>query len=334
MSNGINRREFLKRSTAAGIASVLTLTVGNEIAKAESELSNKATIIDLTKCDGCVNLGTPACVTACSKKNSDKFPVVNEELLKPYWPQPKFEDHSKNKDITDRLTPYNWTFVDKVEVDGEIISIPRRCMHCDNATCLGMCPFGAIEKENSGAVCINDELCFGGAKCRDVCPWSIPQRQAGVGIYTKIAPEYIGGGVMYKCDFCSDLLKNGQKPACVTSCPKNAIIFGEKEELRKKVYELAKEMNGFVYGDKENGGTSTFYLSKIPFEKINDQLKKQNTSPEGPIMGRPLMEPEIENKLDTVTGMAISAAIAPIAGIITAGYVASKRLKGEKTDGK
>lgn len=59
--------------------------------------------------------------------------------------------------------------------------MPRRCMHCDNPPCANVCPFAAHTKTDEGAVVINPDLCFGGAKCRDVCPWGIPQQQAAWG---------------------------------------------------------------------------------------------------------------------------------------------------------
>jgi len=39
---------------------------------------------------------------------------------------------------------------------------------------------------------------------------------------------------MTKCDTCLDLRKNGEEPACVTSCPMRAIEFGPIDELRQK----------------------------------------------------------------------------------------------------
>ena len=90
-------------------------------------------------------------------------------------------------------------------------------MHCDNPTCTSLCPFGAISKNKDGAVSIDDGFCMGGAKCRDACPWDIPQRQAGVGIYLKLAPQLAGRGVMYKCNFCADPLAKGPEPVCKTA---------------------------------------------------------------------------------------------------------------------
>jgi formate dehydrogenase iron-sulfur subunit len=334
MSNEVSRRDFLKRSGGA-IAVGTVLLSGADKAFAIKETSEeKGTVIDLTICDGCSAQDTPECVLACRTKNEHKFPQVDKTDLKPYWPQKKFEDWSDKQDLTNRLTPYNWTFIDKVTVEHDGISeevfVPRRCMHCDNPTCAGLCPFSAIEKNKNGAVVINENQCMGGAKCRDVCPWDIPQRQAGVGLYMKLAPEYLGGGVMYKCDFCADLLAEGKQPACVTACPKGAISFGTKMEMRAYAYERAKEISGFVYGDKENGGTATFYVSKVPFEKIDKAIKQSKLEKNDQSPGRPGMDINTENKLDTLSGMALSAAIAPVAGIAAAGFAAYNKLKGDK----
>lgn len=331
MSN-LSRREFIRRSTGAIVGGTVALSGADKIVANTMKEDAKGTIIDLTKCDGCKYEDTPLCVVACHDKNKEKFPKVQDEYLKPYWPQKHNEDWSDKKSLTNRLTPYNWIFVDQVKVEhnGEVeeVFVPRRCMHCDHPTCKGLCPFGAITKADTGAVEINDNLCMGGAKCRDVCPWDIPQRQAGVGLYTKIAPEYLGGGVMYKCDFCADYLKEGKEPACVTACPNDAILFGPKNEMRSLAYEIADEMNGYVYGDKENGGTATFYVSKVPFEKINTAIKASKNENNDTKPGRPTMDNNIENKLDSLNGMALSAAIAPVAGLATAGYVAYRKMKG------
>lgn len=336
MTTEISRRDFLKRSSGALAVGTIALTGAEKVLAAPEKTTEKGTIIDLSKCDGCPSKDTPLCVLACRDKNKVNFPQVDQEKLKPYWPQKNYEDWSDQKDVTDRLTPYNWTFVDQVEVEHEgkmeIVNVPRRCMHCDNPTCQGLCPFSAIKKDGNGAVKIDDGMCMGGAKCRDVCPWGIPQRQAGVGLYMNIAPEYVGGGVMYKCDFCADLLAQGKEPACVTACPNKAISFGSREEMRKLAYEKAKELNGYVYGDKENGGTATFYVSKVPYDKIDAAILKSKKEQGDLKPGRPSMEPEVGNKLDTLSGMALSAAVAPVAGMAAAGFVAYRKLKGENND--
>ncbi len=332
----ITRRNFLGRTTkAAAILGAATIVSMPKWTKATEQTAGNieyGTMIDLTACDGCPDFDTPACVTACRDKNVDRYPQPQEPMLD-YWPQKKHEDWSGKKNLTNRLTPYNWTYVQQIEVaddSGKVhqLSIQRRCMHCDNPPCANLCPFGVHNKTPEGAVVIDTDYCMGGAKCRDTCPWEIPQRQAGVGLYLKLLPKYAGGGVMYKCDFCQDLLVKGQMPACQTACPKGAIVVGEKSEMLRLAKERANEINGHIYGEKENGGTSTFYVSPVSFDKINQALHEQGIVDGN--FGAPHMQPDVKNMLDTTKGYALSALLAPIAGTVAAGVLAHKTIKGEK----
>lgn len=335
MSRSISRRTFFKRSASASVLGFLAASGLNKNAYGNSNLEEIGTVIDLSKCDGCRNLDTPLCVSACRSKNQANFPQPAEPI-QPYWPQKKYEDWSGKRDLTDRLTPYNWTFVEhvRVEEDNELLDvfIPRRCMHCDNAACQKLCPFSAISKDAAGAVSINENICLGGAKCRDVCPWGIPQRQAGVGLYLDLAPTFAGGGVMYKCNMCHDLLAKNEKPRCETACPQNAISSGPKKEMKEYARKLAAETNGYVYGDTQNGGTSTFYVSKVSFAKINQAIAADKKAKNDTAHGRPLMTENVTNYLDTQKGAALGAITAPFAGAALAALTAYKTMKGEKSD--
>ncbi len=326
-----SRREFLKRSVASGVAGGLVLTGMNRRAEA-SAVTEVGTVIDLTLCDGCASLPLPACVSECRDKNKARFPEPIEDIGN-YWPQKKKEDWSKKRGLTDRLTPYNWTFVQKVQVEHDgrdhTLYLQRRCMHCDNPPCADLCPFSVLHKMPEGPVIIDHDLCFGGAKCRAVCPWGIPARQAGVGLYLKIVPTLAGGGVMYKCDLCYDRVKAGKIPACVEACPRNAIAFGKKEEMRALARERVKKIGGYLYGEHENGGTSTFYVSPVPFEKIHAALLKEKANQAKPgLPGFPGMSVGVENMTESANGIAWTMAIAPVAGIAAAVGAAYKTMKG------
>lgn len=335
MSEVINRRTFFKRSAAAGVLSFIAASGIGKEAHGITQSQEIGTVIDLTKCDGCKHLDTPVCVSACRQKNRTRFPEPIKEI-QDYWPQTKHEDWSDKRGLTTRLTPYNWNYVEHVQVEHEGLTedvyVMRRCMHCDNATCQKLCPFSAINKDKTGAVSINENICLGGAKCRDVCPWEIPQRQAGVGIYLDIAPTFAGGGVMYKCDLCSDLLALGKDPGCVSACPNDALLSGPKEEMMEYARKHAEEIGGYIYGDTENGGTSTFYISKVPFEKISKAIEAEKKAAEDTKPGRPLMSEDVENYLDTEKGMALGVLTAPVAGAALALVTVYKTMKGEKVD--
>ncbi|MDN5364757.1 MAG: formate dehydrogenase iron-sulfur subunit [Eubacteriales bacterium] len=335
--NNLSRREFLKRTLAAGVAGGVVLSNLDKVAAAaEPKSEGFGTMIDLTRCDGCPDQKVPRCVQACRAENKDRFPRPAENIPD-YWPQKKKEDWRGKENLTTRLTPYNWTFVQHVQVEHKgrtyKLHIPRRCMHCLNPPCANLCPFSAQEVTKEGAVVINPDLCFGGAKCREVCPWGIPARQAGVGLYMKVMPELVGGGVMYKCDMCSPRLAKGQTPACVEACPRGAITFGPRSQILAQAKKRAEEINGYIYGEKENGGTRTFYVSPVPFTLIDAALKKEKAkqpNPDAP--GFPTMPVGVGNYLDTANGIAKSLLIAPVAGIFAAGYAAYRSLKGGEKD--
>jgi Fe-S-cluster-containing dehydrogenase component len=296
------------------MVTALGAAVVSGVAKEASARSGRyATLIDLTKCDGCKDDPMPRCVEACRRINEERFPNP-EEPIKNLWPQKTHDDWSKKRDVINTLTPYNWTTVQKVEVEGEDVFIPRRCMHCDNPPCAGLCPFGALNKYSDGSVVINHDLCMGGAKCKSVCPWHIPQRQSGVGLYLKLQPLPAGGGVMYKCDFCRDRIKNNQIPACVEACEKRLgnkrpLFFAERDEILKMAHERAREMNGFIYGENDNGGTATLYVSKVPFEKIDSRLREKKSN---------LLLGSIQNPLKNVNPWAKGFLIGPIVSAVGA----------------
>lgn len=312
----MQRRKFLQS------LALTPLLLSAQNTPPKQKLGGYASIIDIDKCDGCKHLDFPQCVQACKTKNAVRFPKPIAEIP-PYFPRKGYEDYSQNQNDTSRLTPYNWTFVESVALESKTLFIPRRCMHCDDPTCQKICPFGVIGKDSNNAVNIDEHFCFGGAKCRDVCPWQIPQRQAGVGIYLKLAPKLAGGGAMFKCDMCADLLTKNQKPACEQKCPQNAIVFAPKTEILKAV-SAAKQSGRFVYGDTQNGGTSTFYLCSVPFETIAKALAAKQPTPQ---MGRPHMNVEVQNFVSNDSALIQSVLAAPLVGVVAGAIAVAKKEK-------
>ncbi len=323
----LTRRDFLK---VAGAAAAAGKVLSPEPAHAFT--GKYATIIDITRCDGCRGEPMPRCVRACREYNKPRFPEPVKDI-QPYWPHKFYEDWSQKRGVYNAFTPYNWIFLQKVSVEGHgDLYVPRRCMHCDNPPCVSLCPFGALSKEKAGNTVISDALCFGGAKCRDVCPWHVPQRQAGVGLYLKIMPKFAGGGVMYKCDLCKDLVSRGKMPACVAACTerlgeRTAMFFGERAAIYETATKRAKEEGLFIYGDRQNGGTSTLYLSRVPFETIDALL--------GARKERFRMAASVPNPLDEPHNLAKYFLIGSVAGAVAgvAGALLRQKAK-EDTSGE
>ncbi len=321
MSNPISRRAFLKGGLAAAVGVAAAGPATRAVAAGTG--GHLATLIDIGRCIGC-----EACVAACRESNALKFPSPEKPFPPMYPERVKVSDWSDRRDVDDRLTPYNWLFVQEVSVShqGETVNltIPRRCMHCVNPPCVKLCPWGAARQYRNGISRIDTDMCLGGSKCQNVCPWDIPQRQTGDGLYLKLLPSLAGNGIMNKCDRCYDRVAREAAPACIEACPEAVQTIGRRNEIVARAKTLARETGGYLYGVEENGGTNTIYLSPVPFEAINQALET------GP--GRPHLGPA-DDRMTDVNTIGWAMLVAPLAGAaVAAGRVwkAGRRSVGAK----
>lgn len=164
-------------------------------------------VIDLAKCDGC-----KTCTAACQNMH---FTEPDREWIKVF----------KMKDA-ESTAPYFF---------------PKPCFHCDNPPCTKVCPVNATFKRQDGIVLIDNERCIGCRSCMAACPystrffnWSHPGalQKAAVGNMAYSPEQSVPRrmGTVEKCDFCPDMIRQGMMPACSTSCPMNAIYFGDQNE--------------------------------------------------------------------------------------------------------
>lgn len=304
MSKTIDRRSFLKGGLAA---CALAATAGSAAASATNP-RELVTLLDISKCVGC-----GACVEACKEVNTKKYPEPKKPYPKMIPERVKVEDWSDKRDVSDRLTPYNWLYIQSALVTHKgkdyNLTLPRRCMHCSNPPCVKLCPWGAAKQLPNGISRLDSDLCLGGAKCKEVCPWSIPQRQTGIGLYLDILPSLAGNGVMYKCDRCYDRIAQGKLPACIEVCPEKVQEIGPRDEMIKKAHTLAESTQGYIYGEKENGGTNTLYVSPVPFEVLNKAIEKGS--------GKPHLK-AVSDSMKDGNNLVTAMAIAPLAGLAAA----------------
>jgi hypothetical protein len=130
-----------------------------------------------------------------------------------------------------------------------------------------------------------------------------------VGLYLDLLPSLAGNGVMYKCDRCYNRIAEGELPACIEACPEDVQTIGPRSEILAEAHRLEKEEGVFLYGEKENGGTNTIYISPVPFEELNKAIEK------GP--GRPHLK-SVEDQMAVADNMTKAVMIAPIAGLAAA----------------
>jgi formate dehydrogenase iron-sulfur subunit len=138
--------------------------------------------------------------------------------------------------------------------------VRRMCMHCQDAACASACLVGALKKTALGPVTYDGSKCIGCRYCIVACPFNVPKYE-----WNKLVPY------VKKCDMCAARQIAGQKPACVEACPVQASISGTRDEMldeaQRRILNDSKYVR-HIYGSEEAGGTSVFFISDVPFEKL------------------------------------------------------------------
>lgn len=112
--------------------------------------------------------------------------------------------------------------------------LPMACQHCEDAPCLKACPCGALHKESGGTVAIDYNICCGHGTCAEVCPY-------GAIYLDPVAKQAV------KCHNCYHRTEEGLEPACVPTCPSEALYFGDLNDPDSKInhaMEEAKKASG------------------------------------------------------------------------------------------
>lgn len=116
---------------------------------------------------------------------------------------------------------------------------PTTCMQCDEPPCVKVCPVDATFKRQDGIVLIDNERCIGCRFCMAACPYStrVFNWEAPVLPKEALTLEYSPEtscppkiGTVGKCDFCPDMVRQGELPHCVSACPNGVFWFGDMNE--------------------------------------------------------------------------------------------------------
>jgi len=235
----MDRRGFLKTSLVVG-AAALSSNKANAQDKRDPE-EFVGILVDTTRCIGC-----RACEVACGEEHDLLVPdVLNDGAL----------------DERRKTTDKQWTVVNKFETDKGDVFVKTQCMHCYQAACVVACPTVAMKQTKEGPVIWKPNKCIGCRFCMISCPFEMSKFE-----YDEWNPK------MQKCSMCFERLEEGQKPACVTACPTDALMFGTRvknlEIARHRIYSYPEKYVHHIYGEHEVGGTGYIYLSAVPFDQI------------------------------------------------------------------
>ena len=201
--------------------------------------------------DTSVCIGCKACEVACKEWN--QLPADDKGFL------------GESLDNTGELSGSTWRhvkFLDNVpdETMGEgngkaFLLMSDVCKHCQHASCMDVCPTGAIIRTEFDTVFIQEDVCNGCRYCIAACPYDV----------IDIDKER---DVARKCTLCYDRLQGGMEPACAKACPTDSIQFGPLDELRDRAKKRhaqlhaqgIKEANLYGHDDEVYGGLNAFFL--------------------------------------------------------------------------
>ena len=215
-------------------------------------------VIDLDRCTGC-----QACVVACKHENNLPFST----------PQ-----------TADAGRMMTWIQLVDADLPGRPLpsALPLMCQQCDRPPCTDVCPTSATYLNPEGIVAQIYPRCIGCRYCTNACPYSVkvfnwtepawpeamlPMHNPDVSVRPK--------GIVEKCTFCHHRLNDARErarssgrelapedyvPACVQTCPADAMVFGDLSDPHSDVAALASGPRAFRWMEELGTQPKVIYL--------------------------------------------------------------------------
>lgn len=219
-----------------------------------------AMVVDLDRCTGC-----QACVVACHAENN--IPVVGEKEAA-------------------KIRTLHWIRIERYW-EGEFPNVKARfmpvmCQQCGDAPCEPVCPVFATYHNPEGLNAQIYSRCIGTRFCGSACPYKVrvynwlrsefpepltEQLNPDVSVRTR--------GLIEKCSFCIQRIRRTEiearaegrepadgevQPACVQTCPPDALVFGDLNDPDSRVSQLARSRRSFRLLDELGTDPGVIYL--------------------------------------------------------------------------
>jgi molybdopterin-containing oxidoreductase family iron-sulfur binding subunit len=213
-------------------------------------------VVDLDRCTAC-----QACVVACKHENNVAFstPEIAAEGRLMSWIQ---------------LVP--------AESRGSATALPLMCQQCDRPPCTDVCPTSATYLNPEGIVAQIYPRCIGCRYCTNACPyavkvfnWTTPEWPESMETMRNPDVSMRPKGVVEKCTFCHhrlmaareraraagvELAPDDYVPACVQTCPAEAMVFGDLDDPHSDVAALAASFRAFRWMEELGTKPKVIYL--------------------------------------------------------------------------
>jgi molybdopterin-containing oxidoreductase family iron-sulfur binding subunit len=221
-----------------------------------------AMVVDLDRCIGC-----GACSAACYAENN--IGIVGEDRI------------IEGREMT-------WLSIERYQDPKQkqkVTFLPMLCQHCDNAPCESVCPVYAPHHSKEG---INNQIynrCIGTRFCVQNCPYKVRRFnwfdwQWPEPMNVQLNPDVTvrSKGVMEKCSFCIQrikvahsnaknekrMIRDGEViPACVQTCPTDALVFGSLMDKQSRVRKLVDDPRAYQALGYLNTKPAVIYLKKV-----------------------------------------------------------------------
>jgi molybdopterin-containing oxidoreductase family iron-sulfur binding subunit len=213
--------------------------------------------LDVSRCIGCRR-----CVYACvDENNQSRDPQIQWIRVLEF----ERERVTRGFDLEDGNPYYDHETVPAEDK----VYLPVSCQHCEDSPCTNVCPTGATWTEPDGIVVMDYDWCIGCRYCMAACPYGARHFNWGEpGLPAEdVNPDMhvLGNrprpkGVVEKCTFCIQRVREGRYPACLEACPVGARKFGNLLDPNSEIRYLLAHKRTFVLKSELQTRPKFFYF--------------------------------------------------------------------------